>query len=123
MVRYHQFQLYQIILKKTQFEATGLFIVISIWVLSFWLNETHQFYFSWVKNRTFKSYFESASSITGNLLELVAITLFTFGIGFHCASFEDWNGVIYPQFNEDHFIEYCSFQFEGSLVWAQASFR
>ena len=108
---------------KTLSQATGLFIIISIWLLSFWLNEGRQFYLEWDKSRSFKSYFKSASSITGNLLELVALSLFTFGIGFHCASFEDWNGVIYPQFNEAHFIGYCSFQFEGSLVWAQACFR
>ena len=59
----------------------------------------------------------------GNFLELVAITLFTLGIGFHCVSFEDWNGVIYPQFNETDLIGYCSFQFEISLVRAQACFR
>ena len=59
----------------------------------------------------------------GNLLELVALLLFTIGIICHCVSFEEWNGVIWPQINEAHLNNYCRFQIKGSLVLAQACFR
>ena len=100
---------------KTLFQATWLFILIVIWVISLWSNEFRQLYLRK------KRYFESASLITGNILELLALLLFVFGIGFHCASF-DHLGVILPLLYDEDF-KYCSFQLKGSLVWAQDGFR
>ena len=115
-------------LRLEPFEATLLFIVVSLWFLSLVSNELRQFFLAKKNKDARESYF--TTTISGNMVDLMSYLLFFIGFILHLISIYVYGDnypqgplVIIPEFNDDDFNLYCPFHLPTCLVITQAYFQ
>ena len=110
------------------YEATGLFIVVFVWFLSFISNELRQFHLAW-KNKNIRQAYLT-TTISGNIVDILSYLFFLIAFILHLTSYSvhatDYPQrplVIHPLSDQDDFILYCPFILPTYLVIAQAFFH